>query len=116
MAQNTKLVNEVNTLAERKGVAPVQIALAWILSPSGRPGLPTIIPIPGSTTSDKVRQNLVGVSWLSDGEMEEIAAILQRNEVVGESFHQSGRSSRETSSSDVLGPHGGTIEPCDCAG
>lgn len=57
---NLKLINEVNSLAERKGVAPSQIALVWILSLSNKPGMPTIIPIPGGTTADKVVQNTVG--------------------------------------------------------
>ncbi|KAL5357034.1 NADP-dependent oxidoreductase domain-containing protein [Aspergillus floccosus] len=83
MKQNIKLVDEVRNLAARKGVAPVQIALAWILTLSGRPGMPTILPIPGGTTSDKVTQNLQGVPRLTDDEMAEIDAILDKNEVVG---------------------------------
>ncbi|KAL4893933.1 NADP-dependent oxidoreductase domain-containing protein [Aspergillus ambiguus] len=83
MKQNIKLVNEVRDLAVRKNVAPVQIALAWILTLSGRPDMPTLIPIPGGTTSDKVTQNLQGVPRLTDEEMAEIDAILEKNEVVG---------------------------------
>ncbi|KAF9892562.1 Pyridoxine 4-dehydrogenase [Aspergillus nanangensis] len=83
MKQNIKLVNEVNDLAIRKNVAPVQIAIAWVLSLSGRPGMPTFIPIPGGTTSEKVTQNLQGVPCLTDEEMAEIDAILEKNEIVG---------------------------------
>lgn len=86
MAQNMKLVEEVGKLAERKGVAPVQIALAWIRSLSGRPGMPVIIPIPGGTTSEKVTQNLSGVSRLDNMEMEEIDRILRENEIVGHRY------------------------------
>jgi pyridoxine 4-dehydrogenase len=82
MQQNIKLVNEVNELASRKGVAPVQIALAWVLTLSDKPGMPTIIPIPGGTTAAKVAQNLQAPR-LTDEEMAEIDAILKRNEVVG---------------------------------
>ncbi|KAF7594129.1 Pyridoxine 4-dehydrogenase [Aspergillus hancockii] len=82
MQQNIKLVNEVNELASRKGVVPVQIALAWVLTLSDKPGMPTIIPIPGGTTADKVTQNLQAPR-LTDAEMKEIDAILKRNEVVG---------------------------------
>ncbi|KAE8351107.1 NADP-dependent oxidoreductase domain-containing protein [Aspergillus coremiiformis] len=82
MKQNIKLVNEVNDLAVRKGVAPVQIAIAWVLTLSDQPGMPTIIPIPGGTTSAKVTQNLQSPR-LTDAEMAEIDAILKRNEVVG---------------------------------
>lgn len=83
MKHNIKLVNEVKDLASRKGVAPAQIALAWILTLSGKPGMPTIIPIPGGTTSDKVTQNLHGVPRLSDTEMGELDRILKKNEVRG---------------------------------
>ncbi|PYH90303.1 Aldo/keto reductase, partial [Aspergillus ellipticus CBS 707.79] len=83
MKQNIKLVNEVNDLAARKNVAPVQIALAWILALNGQPGMPTIIPIPGGTTVDKVTQNLQGVPTLSAAEMDELKTILEGIEMVG---------------------------------
>ncbi|KKK14693.1 hypothetical protein ARAM_005577 [Aspergillus rambellii] len=81
--KNVKLLNEVNDLAARKGLTPVQVALAWILTLSGKPGMPTIIPIPGGTTTDKVTQNLQGVPHLSDADMAEIDAILEQNKITG---------------------------------
>jgi pyridoxine 4-dehydrogenase len=83
MKQNIELVNEVKALAARKGVAPAQIALGWILTLSGRPGMLTIIPIPGGSTSSRVTQDPRGVSRLSDREMAEIDEIIQRNKLVG---------------------------------
>jgi pyridoxine 4-dehydrogenase len=80
---NLKLINEVKSLASRKGVAPAQVALGWIRSLSGKPGMPTIIPIPGGTTVDKVTQNLVGVKLFSDEELAEVDAILKENTVAG---------------------------------
>ncbi|KAE8144602.1 NADP-dependent oxidoreductase domain-containing protein [Aspergillus avenaceus] len=82
MQQNIKLLNEVESLAKRKGVAPVQIALAWLLTLSERPGMPTIIPIPGGMTSAKVMQNL-DAPRLTEAEMGEIDALLERHEIVG---------------------------------
>ncbi|KAJ5860444.1 uncharacterized protein N7529_007754 [Penicillium soppii] len=81
--QNLKLINEVKELANRKGAAPAQIALAWVRSQSGRPGMPTIIPIPGGTTKDKVIENMSGTQVLSDAELAEIDAILKSNVVAG---------------------------------
>ena len=78
-----KLINEVNDLATRKGVASAQIALAWILTQSKKPGMPTIIPIPGGTTKDKVVQNMGGAQALTDSEMAEIEAILEEHTVSG---------------------------------
>lgn len=80
---NLKLINEVKDLATRKGVAPAQIALAWIRTKSDKPGMPTIIPIPGGTTKDKVVQNMGGAQALTDSEMAEIDAILEEHTVSG---------------------------------
>ncbi|KAJ5185631.1 hypothetical protein N7491_006499 [Penicillium cf. griseofulvum] len=80
---NLKLINEVNGLATRKGVAPAQIALAWIRTLSEKPGMPTIIPIPGGTTKDKVVQNMGTAQRLTDSEMAEIDAILEEHTVSG---------------------------------
>ena len=80
---NLKLINEVQSLASRKGVAPAQIALAWVRSLSGKPGMPTIIPIPGGTTVDKLVQNMGGVQVLSDEELAEVDAILKDHTVAG---------------------------------
>ncbi|OKL59833.1 hypothetical protein UA08_04463 [Talaromyces atroroseus] len=80
---NLKLIKEIVSLAKRKGVAPAQIALAWVRTLSNKPGLPTIIPIPGGTTKDKVTQNTQGVQTLTDEEMAEIDSILKGHEVKG---------------------------------
>ena len=86
--QNLKLINEVKSLASRKGVAPSQIALGWIRSLSEKPGMPTIIPIPGGTTVDKVIQNMVGVKLLTDEEMAEVDAILKNHTVAGGRYYE----------------------------
>lgn len=86
MQQNGKLVNEIKNLAACKGVTPAQIAIGWILSISGRPGMPTMIPIPGATTSQRVTENLNCVPLLSDHEMNEIETILKENKVVGSRY------------------------------
>lgn len=80
---NLKLINEVESLAARKGVAPAQVALGWVRSLNGKPGMPTIIPIPGGTTKEKVIQNLQGVQLLSETELDEIDGILKENKVAG---------------------------------
>lgn len=83
LEHNLKLINEVTSLASRKGVAPAQIALGWIRSLSEKPGMPTIIPIPGGTTVDKVVQNMVGVKLLTDEELAEVDAVLKQHTVAG---------------------------------
>lgn len=84
--KNTKLINEVKELAARNEVAPAQIALAWVRSQSVKPGRPTIIPIPGGTTKEKVVQNMGGAQLLNDSELAEIDAILKDNTVAGSRY------------------------------
>lgn len=81
-----KLIQGVVDMAKRKNVAPAQIALAWVRSLSKKPGMPTIIPIPGGTTKDKVIQNMQGVETLTDEEMAEIDKLLETHEVKGSRY------------------------------
>ncbi|KAF7719369.1 Aldo/keto reductase family protein [Penicillium ucsense] len=80
---NLKLVNEVKSLATGKNVTPGQIALAWVRTLSNKPGMPTVIPIPGGTTVDKVIQNMSGVDSLTDEDMAAIDAILKQHAMAG---------------------------------
>lgn len=88
MQNNLKLVNEVKKIAERRNLTPAQIALAWLRTLSGKPGLPTIIPIPGGTTSDKVIQNTKDIPELDDADMKELDSILKQHNIIGERYPQ----------------------------
>jgi len=55
--ENLKLADAVADLAKQKGITSAQIAIGWVLYQSGKPGMPTIIPIPGATTSERVKEN-----------------------------------------------------------
>lgn len=83
---NKFLIDEVLELAKKKGMTGAQIALAWIKSLNGRPGMPTIIPIPGGKTKEKVTENMQDVPLLTAAEMEEIERIIKRNRVVGSRY------------------------------
>ena len=97
---NNRLTDEVALLAKRKSCTKAQIAIAWVRALTGRmvpagPGgerikLGEIIPIPGATTKERVRENMTAVE-LTDGEMEEIAEILRRNPVKGERYGENMR-------------------------
>lgn len=79
---NLQLVEQVERLAEKKGCTPAQLAINWVRCLSRRPGMPTIIPIPGATTAERVRENSKIID-LSDAEMQEIDETLARFEVKG---------------------------------
>ncbi|KFA67448.1 hypothetical protein S40285_00263, partial [Stachybotrys chlorohalonatus IBT 40285] len=73
--KNLELVDKVNEIAVRKGCTPGQIAINWILAISRRPGMPKIIPIPGSTNPNRIRENATKVD-LTQTDMEDIDKIL----------------------------------------
>ena len=54
---NMVLVDLVKTVAERKGVTPAQVALAWLLAQE-----PWIVPIPGTTQVHRLEENLGAVN------------------------------------------------------
>ncbi len=54
---NMVLVHAVKAAAERKGVTPAQIALAWLLAQK-----PWIVPIPGTTKVHRMEENLGAVN------------------------------------------------------
>jgi pyridoxine 4-dehydrogenase len=83
--ENIKLVKAVEDIAQKKGVTPAQIALGWILYQSGKEGMPTIIPIPGATTSARVEENMKPAK-LDAADMKELSEILSKFPIVGERY------------------------------
>ena len=86
-AENLRLVDEIEKIAKSKGGAttPAQIAIAWVRAQSQKPGLPTIVPIPGATKRDRVIENL-GQITLEESELVEIDKILARIPVNGDRY------------------------------
>ncbi|KAM5355765.1 hypothetical protein ACJ41O_002411 [Fusarium nematophilum] len=82
---NIKLVQQVEALAEKKGCTPAQLAIGWARGLSNRPGLPTIIPIPGATTAARVEENAKYVE-LTDEEMKAIRDMVDSFEVSGSRY------------------------------
>lgn len=80
--ENIKLFNAVEKIAEEKNATPAQIALGWILYQSGRAGMPTIIPIPGATTSARIEENMKPVK-LSDEDFGSLNEILKTFAPIG---------------------------------
>lgn len=79
---NITMAHRVKELAHKKGVTPGQFAIAWTRALSKRPGMPTIIPIPGATTADRVTENCKLVE-LTDDEMAVIDGILDKMDIKG---------------------------------
>jgi len=79
---NQKFVNFVKKVASQKGVTPAQIALAWILAQK-----PWIVPIPGTTKLERLKENLGAVNVeLSADEISEINSEISKIEIFGERY------------------------------
>ncbi|KAI1430121.1 aldo/keto reductase [Xylaria sp. FL1777] len=82
---NIKLVHQVEELAKKKGCSPAQLAVGWVRALNGRPGMPTIIPIPGATTAERLRENTKVVE-LTNEEMAAIDKILDDFKPIGRRY------------------------------
>jgi len=86
---NQALVTELSALAARMRVTPAQIALAWLLAQK-----PWIVPIPGTTKSHRLAENLGATSVaLSPDDLRRIGDVLAKLPVQGDRYpaHLAGR-------------------------
>jgi len=82
---NLKLVHGVEEVAARKGCTPGQIAIAWVKAHSGKDGLPTIIPIPGATTEERIEENMKDVE-LSEEDTKQLDEVVKSCTVQGDRY------------------------------
>ena len=76
---NLAFVEWLKTFAERKGATPAQVALAWLLAQK-----PWIVPIPGTTNSHRLQENLGAAEiHLSPDQLREIEDAVSHIEVHG---------------------------------
>jgi aryl-alcohol dehydrogenase-like predicted oxidoreductase len=70
-AANQAIVDAVGRVAERHGVAPGQIALAWVLAQGE-----TVVPIPGTKRIPYLEENMAAAAVrLTPGDLEELDAL-----------------------------------------
>ncbi len=76
---NQALVDLLGEIARQKGATPAQIALAWLLAQK-----PWIVPIPGTTKTHRLEENVKAADVvLSDADLRQIADALAKVEVQG---------------------------------
>ncbi len=81
-ARNLALVDIVRRLAEAKGIAPAQLALAWVLAQG-----PDIVPIPGTKRRSYLEQNIAALEVVFDaGELAAIDRAFPSDAVTGERY------------------------------
>ncbi|RMJ14157.1 hypothetical protein CDV36_006161 [Fusarium kuroshium] len=83
--KNLELVSSIEAIAKKKGCTTSQVAINWLVALSRRPGMPKIIPIPGSTNPDRIRENAAVVD-LTDDDMASIDKILASFTTAGERY------------------------------
>jgi len=84
LRDNFVLVDLVTAFAKEKEATPAQVALAWILYQK-----PWIVPIPGTTKSSRLEENLgaTGISF-TDGELQQITEATSKIDLVGERYSE----------------------------
>jgi len=76
---NKALVDRVGVIAANKGATPGQVALAWLLAQK-----PWIVPIPGTKSADRLRENLGAATLVLTAEdLAQIGEALDAIEVQG---------------------------------
>jgi aryl-alcohol dehydrogenase-like predicted oxidoreductase len=81
---NRALVDLLDTIAQRKKATPAQIALAWVLAQK-----PWIVPIPGTTKPDRLRENVAAAAIeLSEGDLREIESATSEITVQGARYSE----------------------------
>jgi aryl-alcohol dehydrogenase-like predicted oxidoreductase len=76
---NQSLVDLLASIAQRKKATPAQIALAWLLAQK-----PWIVPIPGTTKIERLKENADAASMeLAPDELREIDNAASKIEIQG---------------------------------
>ncbi|KAI1795748.1 aldo/keto reductase [Ganoderma leucocontextum] len=82
---NMALVDAVKVIAERKGVTPGQLAIAWVISRG-----PHVVPIPGSSNKKRNLENIAsGGVELSETDVVEIDELLAKTSIKGGRYNDS---------------------------
>ena len=79
---NQKFVEFVRIMAEKKGITPAQLALAWVSAQK-----PFIVPIPGTTKLHRLEENMKSAEIvLSTDEIQTLNTEISKIKVVGERY------------------------------
>lgn len=66
-AQNQVIADTVRSVADRLGVSPAQVALAWVYAQGERLGVP-VVPIPGTRHANRLDENIASVDLELDAD------------------------------------------------
>lgn len=84
--KNQRIVNRISEIAERKGVKPGQLALAWVFAKGD-----DLAPIPGTKRRKYLEENAAAADiTLTPEEVEELEAAVPLHEVAGTRYNEGG--------------------------
>ena len=79
MKENQPIIEFLTTFGARKGATPAQIALAWLMAQK-----PWIVPIPGTSNMDHLRENMGAINvQLTPDDLREIETAFSRLTIYG---------------------------------
>jgi aryl-alcohol dehydrogenase-like predicted oxidoreductase len=85
-AKNLATVDKVHEIAREKHCTPAQLALAWLLAQG-----PHIVPIPGTTSAPRLKENIAAVDVvLNSADLARIAAVAPGGVAAGERYDETG--------------------------
>jgi aryl-alcohol dehydrogenase-like predicted oxidoreductase len=85
-AKNLATVDKVEEIAKEKHCTPAQLALAWLLAQG-----PHIVPIPGTTSAARLKENLAAADIsLSAADLARIAAVAPSGVAAGARYDETG--------------------------
>ncbi|WP_245159033.1 aldo/keto reductase [Blastococcus sp. TF02A_35] len=74
-------------IADEKGVTAGQLALAWVMAQSGRPGNPVVVPIPGTKRISYLEENAAAADVvLSDDDLRRLDEAAPAGAAVGDRY------------------------------
>jgi len=86
-AHNRRLVQEMAGIAQRKGMTPAQLSLAWLLAKSD--ASLSIIPIPGTKRAKYVAENAAAAAiLLTPEDVADLETLFAPDAVVGDRYHE----------------------------
>ncbi len=85
-AKNLAVVGKVEEIAKEKRCTPAQLALAWLLAQD-----PHIVPIPGTTSVQRLKENIAAVTVeLNATDLARIAAVAPSGVAAGSRYDETG--------------------------
>ena len=82
LARNRKLIDTLNRLAAERGVAPAQLAIAWVLAKDS-----TIVPVIGARTRRQLEESLAALEiQLTNEEISRLEEAIPASEVAGSRY------------------------------